>query len=99
MNNIDSELNFELTIMFLDLWPEQFQLMRDSIAMNNGKQVEQSAHFMKGAASCLQAEKIENLLLDLEIMGKSHELSCATQVLDQVNEEMKKLRVSFNVMP
>jgi len=97
MNNIDIELNYELTIMFLDLWPEQFQLLRDSIAMNNGKQTEQSAHFMKGAACCLQAEKIENLLLDLEVMGKNNNLSFAAQVLAQVDVEMEKLRVSFNV--
>ncbi len=97
MNNIDTELYCELTIMFLDLWPEQFQLLRDSISKNSGKQIEQSAHFMKGAACCLQAEKIENLLLNLELMGKNNNLSCAAQVLDQIDVEMEKLRVSFNV--
>lgn len=88
----DRELYRELLDMLFQDVPEQVGKMREAIASEDAKRVEQVAHSLKGAAANLGAGPVRDRALRLEMLGREANLAGAAGVLADLEAELERLR-------
>jgi len=81
---------------FLDLLLEQataeLPKLTEAVQQGDAKRVEHLAHSLKGAAASLSAERVRQAAYQLEIIGRSGDLSSAQDALAQLRHEVDQLR-------
>ncbi len=70
----------------------QVDSLRGSSEMKDSEALWQIAHGVKGSAANIYAEKIRAIASNLELMGKSGNLSEADELIDALEKEHKKLK-------
>jgi two-component system sensor histidine kinase/response regulator len=93
-NRFDGDVGFfaEMLREFLGYAPKQLANLGRSLGANDNKIVETEAHSLKGAASNLGARRIAELALELELAGRTGNLSTAPATLENLRAEFKHMR-------
>lgn len=76
---------------FLNLYPARLSEVESAIYENDAKKVERSAHALKGAASIFFAGEVEDILSELERLGRSQNIAPAASLLPRLIDSMKNL--------
>ena len=66
--------------------------IRDAIAKNDGGALARSAHTLRGSGAFFLSESARNTLNDLELLGRSGDLTSAPAQLAEFEAEMERLR-------
>ena len=88
----DRELLDDVVRIFVDTVPDLLTELRSACSSSDAKQVQASAHGIKGAASNICAEPIRGLAQRIEEMGKQDELEHLDSALVQLQDHMDRLR-------
>ncbi|MCH7995562.1 MAG: response regulator, partial [Planctomycetes bacterium] len=88
----DRELLDDVVRIFVDTVPDLLTELRSACSSSDAKQVQASAHCIKGAASNICAEPIRDLAQRIEEMGKQDELEHLDSALVQLQDHMDRLR-------
>ena len=93
-NRFDGDAGFfaEMLREFLGYASKELENLERSLGTNDCKTVETEAHGLKGAAGNLGARRIAELSLDLELAGRTGELSGASATLENLRAELKRMR-------
>ena len=67
------------------------QKIRDSISRKSSKDLEISAHTLKGAVSNFYSAKCHSIALEMEVKAKKSDLSGVEKLLEELECEMKIL--------
>jgi two-component system sensor histidine kinase/response regulator len=87
----DRELLAELVKLFEEETPKLLAEVRDAIAKGDAKTLERAAHTIKGSAGNFGAQPASQAALDLEQLARSGDLSRATELMEAVEREIKRL--------
>ena len=88
----DEELLREITDLFLVEYPEQLEEIRKAVAARDARQVQESAHSLKGAVSNFGAAAVTQAAFELEQMGRQNDLSRATSALAALEAQLASLQ-------
>ncbi len=91
----DTQLLSELMEMLLDQIAEGITSLAEAIAREQAHEVEQIAHSLKGASANMGAERFRECASQLEQIGRSGNLTGASDVLARLQEEAQVLRQAF----
>lgn len=91
----DEELLSELMDMLLDQIEEGMLHLAEAIGRGDAHGVEQTAHSLKGASASLGAERFRQCAFQLEQIGRSGNLSEATNALVKLRGEAHLLQQAF----
>lgn len=91
----DEALLSELMDMLLDQIEGGIAHLAEAIEHGDAREVEQTAHSLKGASASLGAERFRQCAFQLEQIGRSGDLSDAANVLVKLREEALLLRQTF----
>jgi two-component system sensor histidine kinase/response regulator len=94
----DAELLKEIAILFLEDCPRVLAEIRDAIASRDAKQLETSAHTLKGSASTFGAGAVVESALRLEQMGRAGQLDQSLDVLRSLEAELVALRAELEAL-
>lgn len=89
----DQELLDDLTQLFLEICPAQVHRIREAIDSSAGADLREAAHSLKGAASCLHADNLEDVLYRLELMGQQNDLTDADALFQHLEQELLEFRL------
>jgi len=92
----DKELLKSLADEFLDDVPERLDEIRGLIECGNARQLERSAHSLKGSVISFGAQNAYELAQQLETMGREAQMEGACIILDKLTNEMKMIQVHFD---
>jgi PAS domain S-box-containing protein len=87
----DAELLSELITLFLEDAPHHLESLREAIAGQDLKALEQAAHTLKGAASNMCAQKVFEAAQRLEFLARTGDLCRAVDVLTELETAMGHL--------
>ena len=87
----DEEFFAELLEDLRVLGKECMPKLRDAVSSNNAKLLNETAHMLKGAAGNLGLKQLQDLTLQLEMMGKQNNFSEAENLVDLADGEFRKL--------
>jgi len=86
----------ELFATFLNLFVEdaakQTAAIEAAIAGSDAPRLERAAHSLKGAAGTMHAERVSALAGDLELMGRSGDLTMSGAAFSRLQVELESLR-------
>jgi HPt (histidine-containing phosphotransfer) domain-containing protein len=91
----DSQLLSELASMFVQDYPRLAEEARDSILKNDCSGVERAAHTLKGRLAFFGIKFLRDQVLNLEMMGRNHDLTRARQALEEIEIAMKSIVPEF----
>lgn len=91
----DQELLVELAQIFFDDYPQRIAEMRSALQLQNAKQVEMSAHHLRGSATTFSAHRLEQLAKALEKEAASGSLNSAPSFLAALEEELDRFEANF----
>jgi two-component system sensor histidine kinase/response regulator len=93
-NRFDGDIDFfaEMLREFLAYAPKQLENLERSLDASDGRVVESEAHSLKGAAGNLGARRIAELALEMELAGRTGELSTAPVALENLRSELKRVQ-------
>jgi HPt (histidine-containing phosphotransfer) domain-containing protein len=91
----DRQLLAELAALFLQDYPRLLEEIRESIPKADFAVLERGAHTLKGRLAFFGIQRIREMALGLEIMGRKHDLSQAGQSLAAIEEEMQGILPQF----
>jgi signal transduction histidine kinase/HPt (histidine-containing phosphotransfer) domain-containing protein len=92
----DKGLMTELAQIFLKDYPVQMTALRQAIDRGDARQLERTAHSLKGALGTIAADKARTLAYELEIMGHSARLDKAAIILRELTAELERLTAFFS---
>lgn len=81
MTDGDDAFAIELTTMFIEDTTDRIGRLVDALAGQDASVVGEEAHAIKGAASSIGATAVRSIALELEGMGKAHDLRDALDAL------------------
>ncbi len=87
----DETLLTELADLLLVQIAEGIPRLSRAIESDDAHSLEQVAHSLKGAAASLSAERVRRQAHELEMLGRSHDLSQAPLALARLQQEEKML--------
>ena len=87
----NQEFLMELVTGFLNKACQQIETIRLSLADGKAEVVMKEAHAMKGGAGLLTAVAISGVALELEMIGRSGNLSAGTEILVRLEYELQQL--------
>jgi HPt (histidine-containing phosphotransfer) domain-containing protein len=90
------ELLVELVELFRQDSPVQVQDVRASIGCRHAKQVEYTAHSLKGTLASLFAPRAHQLAVQLEEMGRSGQLEQADRTLAELEAELSRVATALD---
>jgi CheY-like chemotaxis protein len=93
----DQELLQEIVGLFLVETPVLQSVIRESIARQDGKALEQAAHSVKGAMSSFGAQAAHEAALKLEVMGREGDLTQAALACAELEREIAHLTQALAV--
>jgi signal transduction histidine kinase len=91
----DKALLAELGQIFLEDYPVQMTGLRKAIDSGDARQLERTAHSLKGALSTIAALSAQTLAYELETMGHTTHLEKAAIILQQLTTELERLSAFF----
>jgi HPt (histidine-containing phosphotransfer) domain-containing protein len=94
----DQQLLAELAALFLKDYPRLLEEMRDSIVKADFAGLERGAHTLKGRLAFFGIQRVRDMALGLEMMGRGHDLARATQSLAAIEDAMKGILPEFEVL-
>ncbi len=86
----------ELLVCFFDVAPGQVEKIREAISTQDTILLSNNAHAIKGAAGNIRAEATSKAARKLEEMGKGGDLTGAPEALQNLQNELEKLRLATN---
>ncbi len=87
----DKKFFKEMLQEFLEYAPKQLEKLAQAIERGDAKVVEREAHSIKGAAGNLGAKVLADLALQLEILGRTGNLTGAKEIIRKVRTEFDQL--------
>ncbi len=94
----DVELLKEIAIIFLEDYPKVLAEIRDAIADGDAKQLESSAHTLKGSVANFGAAAVVASALQLEQMGRAAQLEQSSEVLRALEAGLCALRAELEAL-
>ena len=94
----DRALLAELADLFLQDYPRLIEEMRDSIARSDFMGLERGAHTLKGRLAFFGIQRIRDMALDLEILGRTRDLTEGVRSLHAIEAEMDKILPEFKAL-
>jgi CheY-like chemotaxis protein/HPt (histidine-containing phosphotransfer) domain-containing protein len=94
----DREFYFQILSEFLQNSQERLDEIKNTIDVQDGKQLNFLAHRFKGMAANLGAEKIAQIAQRLEDCGKQNEFETCPSVVNELEMEIRRLEVWFRGM-
>jgi HPt (histidine-containing phosphotransfer) domain-containing protein len=91
----DLQLLAELAAMFLQDYPRFLKEARESILGNDHSTLEREAHTLKGRLAFFGINRLREKALNLEMMGRNHDLTQALQALTEIEIEMESILPEF----
>ncbi len=88
----DRELVTEVIAGFTQKVIEQIRTLRAALSSNDAETVQREAHSIKGGASSLTAGNLSQVAAELELKGKSKDLSGAGEIVDSLEREFAALQ-------
>jgi two-component system sensor histidine kinase/response regulator len=85
----DLQLLAELAALFVQDYPRLLQETRNSIALNDCAGLERAAHTLKGRLDFLGIKQVSEQALELETMGRMHDLTGAKEAFAVIETEME----------
>lgn len=92
------DLLVELITLFVELGPEMIADIKGSIDRGSAEDLQRSAHTFKGSVGNFSADKVFQIALSLENMGRNCEMSAANDALNALETEMNVLTEELNVI-
>lgn len=87
----DEELLAELVKIFLDDYPNSMRAIESAVQSQDPPKLERAAHTLKGAVANFGAEAVVNEAFRLECLGRSGDLSAASESLSRLHNVIRKL--------
>jgi len=87
----DGDFVSELIDTFLDDAPTQLETMASALAENDSERFRRAAHSLKSNAATLGALSLSESSKELEMIGKSGDISAASPKLDALGEAYAKV--------
>jgi len=93
LKRFDGEKEFlaELVEIFVNDTPEQFSEIQKAVDNRNGRDLEKSAHKLKGAIANFEKKAAFEIALQLEMMGRKNKLDGVEEVYDTLVKEVEYL--------
>ena len=88
----DKDLVRELVNDFLEIYPVQLDELMHAVEKSDAQQIERKAHLFKGSVGNFGVEAAHKLAYQLEKMGREEKLDNAGSVMNELYEEMKKIK-------
>jgi HPt (histidine-containing phosphotransfer) domain-containing protein len=87
----DADLLVEITGIFLDRYPESMAKIREAIASRNAKNLEASAHHLRGYLVTFHAKEASYSALELEIKGRHNDWLYVEELQANLEHQMALL--------
>lgn len=94
----DKELLAELAALFLQDYPRLLEEIRDSILKVDFLGLERGAHTLKGRLAFFGIQRVREMALRLEMIGRAHDLVQAKQSLAAIETEMGGILPEFEAL-
>jgi two-component system sensor histidine kinase/response regulator len=94
----DAELLKEIAVIFLDDYPKVMAEIRDAIAGRDAKQLEVSAHTLKGSAANFGAGTVVESSFRLEQMGRAGQLDQSLDALHSLEAGLAALHTELEAL-
>ena len=91
----DLQLLAELASLFLQDYPRFLSSARESIERGDSSTLEREAHTLKGRLAFFGIPAIREKALDLEVMGRTGDLTGASKKLAEIENEMEGILPQF----
>ncbi|MBN1566274.1 MAG: Hpt domain-containing protein [Acidobacteria bacterium] len=91
----DRQLLAELAALFLKDYPRLVREMREFLIRTDFAGLERTAHTLKGRLAFFGIQRVREMALKLEMMGRGQELAHAEQLLASIETEMKNVLPEF----
>jgi two-component system sensor histidine kinase/response regulator len=93
MERIDDDRIFlaELLELFRADYPEQIRAAREAVAQNDAVALQEAGHTLKGALGNLAAPAASKIARELELMGKTGNMTLAGTSVTELEEELAKV--------
>ncbi len=91
----DLELLQEVAALFLEEYPVLLSHIRKAIAAGDPLALEHSAHSLKGSVGNFGAKSAHEAAFQLELAGKTHDLSRASERLAKLESSLDHLRTAL----
>ena len=92
----DASFLYELIDEFIDRQDDHLQDIARAVEADDSEKVKAHAHFLKGAAANLSADKIASVAATLEKKGRNGDLNGCRQMLESLRQEYKHLKSYTN---
>ena len=92
----DRQLYAEIIQIFLDSVDDSLSKLDEAIRANQPDVVHRISHTLKGELLALGATPVADLVWQLELNGKQHELAAASKILAQLASQIDSLREPLN---
>jgi HPt (histidine-containing phosphotransfer) domain-containing protein len=87
----DVELAQKLVEIFLGDWPHLLSVIREAVNCGDSKALEFAAHSLKGVVGYFSNGRTDEMVLQLEAMGESNNLSGAQHALSELENALNQL--------
>ncbi len=94
----DFDLFKELAQLFLSDSPKLVTAIEEAINNKNSEKIGKSSHTIKGAVANFSAEKAFNAALELEKIGKNHELEKVDEAYQNLKAEIDNMRKALKII-
>jgi HPt (histidine-containing phosphotransfer) domain-containing protein len=94
----DRQLLAELAALFLKDYPRLLEEMRESILKSDFSGLERGAHTLKGRLAFFGIQRVREMALELEMMGRRRESARTGQSLAAIETEMKGILPEFEAL-
>jgi signal transduction histidine kinase/DNA-binding response OmpR family regulator len=91
----DAALLAEMVDVFQEDYPKHLAALQEAIARRDARQLEQTAHSLKGAVTVLGATIAQRLAADLEARGRAAQWEGTTAVFERLQHELPRLVAFF----
>jgi len=87
----DLEFLSEMAVIFLQDYPRLIDEARASILQNDCSGLERAAHTMKGRLAFFGITQGRKEMMELEMMGRNHDMARAAQLMAEAEAGMKSI--------
>jgi HPt (histidine-containing phosphotransfer) domain-containing protein len=88
----------DMMAIFFEETPSQLAHLRQAITDNDSETVERFAHMLKGSSAITGATTLSSYCEALMMMARQGDLKEATQKLEQIEAEHKKVKETWELM-
>ena len=94
----DMQLLAELAALFVQDYPRLMEEMRSSISTADSSTLERAAHTLKGRLAFFGIQKAREQASELEMLGRTQNLTHAAQSLAKIEAEMESILPEFEAL-